>query len=88
MLGVLTGILSWVTPRVSAASLNALALNCGPLSLLITRPSVFLMFLFITAFLITLAASLALAVRPIWLSIMVLSKASMTDIWKKNCFAP
>jgi hypothetical protein len=80
MLGVFTGILSWVTPRVSIVSLNALALNCGPLSLLTTRSSFFLMFLFITAFLITLAASLALAVRPIWLSIMVLSKISMTDI--------
>ncbi len=80
MLGVLTGILSWIIPNLSIALENAFARNCGPLSLLRTNWSVFLMFLFLTAFFTTLIASRALAVKPIWLSMTSLSKASMTDI--------
>ncbi len=38
--------------------------------------------------LMTLTASMAWAVRPIWPAMTVLSKASITDIWKKNCFVP
>ena len=77
--------LSWIKHNLPIASLKALDLNCEPLSLSKTSWFVFLMF-FITALFTAPIASLVLAVRPIWLSMTVLSKSSTTGISKKNCF--